>query len=75
VLGGAAFVGLASAAILFFGIRAWRMSRLFGRQYLFPVRKEVALRLGGDRSGGLMATARFGDTARPIQVESEAKQS
>lgn len=51
IVGGVAFGSIAGAAVLFFGIRAWRMSRLFGRQHLFPVRDQVALRLDGERSG------------------------
>ena len=73
IVGGAAFVTVVAAAVLFFAIRAWRISRLFGRQYLFPVREKVALRLGGERSGGLVATARFGDDPGASATRSEAK--
>lgn len=61
IIGGGAFGALAGGALLFFGVRAWRMSRLFGRQYRFPVPNNVVLRLGGERSGGSLATARFGE--------------
>ena len=64
ILGGVAFGSFACAGVLFFGIRVWRASRLFGRQHLFPVRDNVALRLGGERSGGLIATSRFGSEAK-----------
>ena len=60
IIGGVALGSLACAGVLFFGIRVWRTSRLFGRQHLFPVRDKVALRFGGERAGGLMATSRFG---------------
>ena len=73
IVAGAGFAVLAGGAILFFAIRAWRVSRLFGRQYLFPVREKVALRLGGERSGGLMATARFGDAAAPVTMRSKSE--
>ena len=65
IVGGLAVAAVVGGALLFFGARAWRMSRLFGRQYLFPVRNEVAPRLGGERSGGLMAAASFGDSITP----------
>ena len=61
IVGAGALATVAGGALLFFGIRVWRTSRLFGRQYRFPVPDEVALRLGGERSGGLLATARFGE--------------
>ena len=62
VIGIALFGAIVGAGLLFFGIRVWRMSRLFGRQYRFPVRAEVPLRFGGERSGGLVATASFGES-------------
>ena len=61
IVGAGAFGAVAGGALLFFGIRAWRTSRLFGRQYRFPVPKDIPLRLGGERSGGSLATARFGE--------------
>ena len=73
VIGAGAVGALAGGALLFFGIRAWRMSRLFGRQYRFPVPKNVALRLGGERSGGWLATARFGESGDGARSESKAK--
>ena len=63
ILGGIAFGGVVAGAILFFALRAWRMARIFGRQYRFPVPANVALRLGGERSGGLLATTRFENAA------------
>ena len=65
IIGGLAVAAVVGGGLLFFGARAWRMSRLFGRQHFFPVREKVALRLGGERSGGLMAAASFGDSITP----------
>lgn len=73
IAAGAAFAAVAGAALLFFAFRAWRMARLFGRQYRFPVRQKVALRLGAERSGGLMATATFGENAPRANAVSKAK--
>ena len=73
IVGGATFGAIAAAALMFFAVRAWQMSRLFGRQYLFPKPERVALRLGGERSGGLMATARFRDEGQAAQAGSETK--
>ena len=73
IVAGAALGALAGGALLFFGFRASRMARLFGRQYRFPVRSKVALRLGGERSGGLMATASFRADAPPAAAASKAK--
>ena len=38
-----------------------------------PFAASVALRLGGERCGGLLATASFGESSRPAPVASEAK--
>ena len=74
ILGGLGAGAIVGAALLFFGARAWQMSRLFGRQYLFPVPEKVALRLGGERSGGLMAAASFSDSStQPPAPASKAK--
>jgi hypothetical protein len=74
IIGAAAFGAVAGGALLFFGVRAWRMSRLFGRQYRFAVRENVPLRLGGERSGGLLASASFADaTSRAPRTASKPK--
>ncbi|CAA9232294.1 MAG: hypothetical protein AVDCRST_MAG42-1195 [uncultured Chthoniobacterales bacterium] len=73
IVAGAAIGALGGAALLFFAFRAWRMARLFGRQYRFPVSGNVALRLGGERSGGLSATASFGKNAPPSGAASKPK--
>ena len=74
ILAGAAVGAVVGGALLLFGIRAWRTSRLFGRQYRFPVRERVALRLGGERSGGLVAAASFaGNSGRAAEPGSKAK--
>ena len=59
ILGGVGFAAVVAGALLFFAFRAWRMARIFGRQYRFPVPAKVAVRLGGERSGGLLVTTRF----------------
>jgi hypothetical protein len=63
ILPAAAGGGVVSAALLFFAVRAWRRSRVFDRQYVFRPREKVALRLGAERSGGLLASASFGGSA------------
>lgn len=73
IVAGTAFAMLAGGAVLFFAIRAWRISRLFGRQYLFRVRDKVPLRFGGERSGGLMATASFRHAGATPRDRSEPK--
>ncbi len=48
---------------LYFSARRWRSSNLFDRQYRFAPVAQVALRLGGTKSGGSMATIVFVDRA------------
>lgn len=48
-----------SGFVLAFSIRAWRSSNLFDRQYRFPAPADAAFRLGGNKSGGCMATIEF----------------
>ena len=73
IIGAGVFGALTGGALLFFGIRAWQTSRLFGRQYRFPVRENVALRLGGERSGGCQATTRFGNRDSRLGAPSKPK--
>jgi hypothetical protein len=49
--------------VLLFSIRAWRAGNLFDREYRFPPVASAAIRLGGNRSGGHMATLNFRDPA------------
>ena len=71
--GGIAWV-LAIAALLWGANKAWHSSNLFDRQYRFPESRDPALRLGGKRSGGHMATIQFGTPVqRPQPQPSEAK--
>jgi hypothetical protein len=53
------------SGLLLISMRVWRSSNLFDRQYRFPKASTAALRLGGNRSGGLMASIKFGDRAGP----------
>jgi len=59
-IGGAAAALLALAGILYGTARASHSSNLFDRQYQFPVGSEPALRFGGTRCGGHMATVDLG---------------
>lgn len=58
-VGGIAAAVLAVVGILFAASRAWRSANVFDRQYRFPEGGEAALRLGGSRCGGHMATIQF----------------
>ncbi len=70
-IGGIAIVVLALIAILFAASRAWRSSNVFDRQYRFPEGGEAALRFGGTRCGGHMATIQFEPKARPSSSETK----
>ena len=70
--GVAAFV--ATVALLYLAARAWRSSNLFDRQYRFPVRKDVAVRFGGTKSGGHMAAVRYG-AAEPLRGEGHSSKT
>ena len=50
---------LAAGGIVYGATRAWRSSNLFGREYVFPVSRDAAVRFGGEKCGGHMATVRF----------------
>jgi hypothetical protein len=73
---GAAIV-LGTAGVLYGASKAWHSSNLFDREYRFPTGGTAALRFGGKRCGGHMATIRFGEPmSQPKQREparSEAK--
>ena len=60
-IGGIAAAVLALAGILYGAARAARSSNLFDRQYRFPEHGAAALRFGAMKSGGHMATIRFGE--------------
>lgn len=70
-VGGIAIAVLALIGILFAASRAWRSSNVFDRQYRFPEGGKAALRFGGTRSGGHMATVQFEPKDR--SPESETK--
>lgn len=59
LIAGAALLLLVSGIVLFKSARAWRSSNLFDRQYRFPPPGPVALRFGGSRCGGQLATLKF----------------
>ncbi len=60
IIGGAIAAAIVIGGILFGAARAWRSSNLFGRAYRFPVSSEpAAVRFGGEKCGGHMATVRF----------------
>jgi hypothetical protein len=76
LIGGAASAVLGIAGILYGASKAWHSSNLFDREYRFPSGGEAALRFGGKRCGGHMATVQFGNpTARSTRepARSEAK--
>jgi hypothetical protein len=50
---------LVSGILLLKSARAWRSSNLFDRQYRFPSPGPAALRFGGNRCGGQLATLKF----------------
>jgi hypothetical protein len=57
IIGGAVALVVVALLLLWGASRAWRSSNLFDQQYRFPVRGgPVALRLGGKKSGGHMAS-------------------
>lgn len=70
-VGGIAVAVLALIGILFAASRAWRSSNVFDRQYRFPEGDEAALRFGGTRSGGHMATIQFGPKDRSLRSETK----
>ena len=76
LIGGAASAVLGIAGILYGASKAWHSSNLFDREYRFPTGGQAALRFGGKRCGGHMATVQFGDPiTRPARepAHSEAK--
>ncbi len=73
LIGGAIAAGVVLLGILYGAIRAWRTSNLFGRQYRFPTTRDAAVRLGGEKSGGHMATVRFGPERAAPEESSKAK--
>ncbi len=62
IIAGFAVALVASSVVLVKSARAWRASNLFDRQYRFPEPGLPALRLGGARCGGQMATLNFRDS-------------
>lgn len=56
ILAGAAVAFISAGVLLYFAIKAWRAANIFERKYRFPRVRSVALRFGGNRSGGAMAT-------------------
>ena len=60
LVGGGIAAALVLAAIVYGALRAWRSSNLFDRQYRFPRSDDVAIRLGGEKCGGHIASASFG---------------
>jgi hypothetical protein len=70
---GAGVLGaLALAAFIYGCFRAWRSSNLFDRTYRFPPSGPAAVRFGGKKSGGLLATVSFGrDDPPPARQSSK----
>ncbi len=63
---------LAVAGLLYGAARAWRASNIFDRQYVFPTSRDAAVRFGGEKCGGHMATVRFRPEQKPA-ARSKAK--
>jgi hypothetical protein len=59
LIAGAAVLLFVSVILLVRSVRAWRSSNLFDRQYRFPAPGPAALRFGGNRCGGQLATLTF----------------
>ncbi len=59
IIAGLTIVVVTSGVLLVKSTRAWRASNLFDRQYRFPEPGPPALRFGGTRCGGEMATLNF----------------
>ncbi len=68
IIGGAAAALLIIALILWGSARAWRSANIFDQQYRFPANPEPALRFGGARSGGHMATIGEARAPRPSET-------
>ncbi len=60
LLVGGTLAGLMALYLLWHASRTWRRANLFDRSYRLPVPGTAALRLGGERSGGAMATVKSG---------------
>lgn len=74
IMAGLATVALAVAGIIYGSARAWRSSNIFDQQYRFPANEHPALRFGGPRGGGHMATIRLNaKTQRQRDQASETK--
>ena len=65
-IGGAVAAALAAVAVVYAAARAWRSANIFDRQYLFPISRDAAVRFGGEKSGGHMATVRFRPEEAPL---------
>lgn len=72
LIGGGLAAILATAGIIYGASRVWRSSNLFDRQYHFPRPEKVALRFGGERCGGHLASVTFAAPKSPGR-HSEAK--
>ena len=59
LIAGGAVLLLVSGILLAKSVRTWRSSNLFDRQYRFPAPGPAALRFGGNRCGGQLATVTF----------------
>ena len=61
IIAGVASGVLGIVGLLYGASKAWHSSNLFDREYRFPTESEAALRFGGKRCGGHMATVQFGE--------------
>ena len=72
IIGGIASGVLGIAGLLYGASKAWHSSNLFDREYRFPIESQAALRFGGKRSGGHIATVQFGE---PLVLPREPQRS
>jgi hypothetical protein len=76
IIGGAIALTVVAVLLLWGASRAWRSSNLFDQQYRFPVRGEAALRLGGKKTGGHMASISLpaqSERAAPVAEPTEKR--
>jgi hypothetical protein len=75
LIAGAAVLLLVSSIVLVKSARAWRSSNLFDRQYRFPAPGPAALRFGGNRCGGQLATLKFRGAAEATTLAKSAREN
>jgi hypothetical protein len=75
LIAGTAAILLVSSLVLVKSVRAWRSSNLFDRQYRFPEPGPAALRFGGNRCGGHLATLKFRGAAEATMLAKSEREN